>query len=154
LHPLLEAPHERADALREAALDAAAVKPNLAGIRVLVVDDQEDSVEIVRRVLERNGGNVCTARSMDEALKAFANFSPDVLLSDIGLPNHDGYELIARLRSLPGGRRVPAVALTALARSEDRNRALRAGFQMHIAKPVDFAELITVVQNLAALRNE
>ena len=154
LHPLLEAPHERADALREAALDAAAAKPNLAGIRVLVVDDQEDSVEIVRRVLERNGGNVCTARSMDEALKAFANFSPDVLLSDIGLPNHDGYELIARLRSLPGGRRVPAVALTALARSEDRNRALRAGFQMHIAKPVDFAELITVVQNLAALRNE
>jgi PAS domain S-box-containing protein len=154
LHPLREEPDEQAEALRRAALDEGAVKPDLAGIRVLVVDDEEDSVEIVRRVLERNGSEVCTARSMDEALEAFVGFSPDVLLSDIGLPHHDGYELIARLRALPGGRRVPAVALTALARSEDRNRALRAGFQMHVAKPVDFAELITVVQNLAALRTD
>ena len=66
----------------------------------------------------------------------------------------DGYELIARLRKLPGGRTVPAVALTALARSEDRTRALRAGFQLHVPKPVDSAELITVVQNLAALRSQ
>jgi CheY-like chemotaxis protein len=68
------------------------------------------------------------------------------------MPEHDGYELITRLRALPGGRTVPAVALTALARSEDRTRALRAGFQLHVAKPVDFTELVAVVQNLAALR--
>jgi CheY-like chemotaxis protein len=70
------------------------------------------------------------------------------------MPGHDGYELIVRLRKLPGGKSVPAVALTALARSEDRTRALRAGFQLHVAKPVDFTELIAVVQNLAALRPE
>jgi CheY-like chemotaxis protein len=75
------------------------------------------------------------------------------VLSDIGMPGHDGYELIARLRTLPGGRNVPAVALTALARSEDRTRALRAGFQLHVPKPVDSAELIAVVQNLAELRS-
>jgi CheY-like chemotaxis protein len=67
------------------------------------------------------------------------------------MPIHDGYEFIAKLRALPGGRRVPVVALTALARSEDRTRALRAGFQMHIAKPVDFTELAAVVQNLTSL---
>ena len=89
---------------------------------------------------------------MEEALAAFTRFEPNVVLSDIGMPGHDGYELIAALRALPGGRKVPAVALTALARSEDRTRALRAGFQMHVAKPVDSDELIAVVKNLASLR--
>ena len=89
---------------------------------------------------------------MEEALEVFRQFSPDVVLSDIGMPDHDGYELISRLRALPRGQSVPAVALTALARSEDRTRALRAGFQMHVPKPVDFAELVAVVQNLASLR--
>ena len=89
---------------------------------------------------------------MEEALGEFSQFSPDVVLSDIGMPRHDGYELIAHLRELPGGQSVPAVALTALARNEDRTRALRAGFQIHMAKPVDFAELIAVVHNLASLR--
>jgi CheY-like chemotaxis protein len=89
---------------------------------------------------------------MHEALDAFTQFAPDVVVSDVGMPEHDGYELITRLRDLPGGRSVPAVALTALARGEDRTRALRAGFQLHLAKPVDFAELVAVVQNLAALK--
>jgi CheY-like chemotaxis protein len=70
------------------------------------------------------------------------------------MPEHDGYELVSRLRAMPGGRTVPAVALTALARTEDRTRALRAGFQMHVAKPVDFVELIAVVQNLVSLRGD
>jgi len=91
---------------------------------------------------------------MEEALAEFGRFAPDVVLSDIGMPGHDGYDLIARLRALPGGRTVPAVALTALARSEDRTRALRAGFQLHVPKPVDSSELIAVVQNLAALRSQ
>jgi CheY-like chemotaxis protein len=108
---------------------------------VLSVDDEADSAEVIRRILQRRGATVRTARSMGDALAAFLKCRPDVLLSDIGMPGHDGYELITRIRALPGGRGVPAVALTALARSDDRTRALRAGFQM----------LVAVVRNLANL---
>lgn len=125
---------------------------DLTGIKVLVVDDEEDSVAAVERFLKRRGAEVRGTGSMHEALREFTRFAPHVVLSDIGMPEHDGYELIARLRALPGGRMVPAVALTALARTEDRTRALRAGYQLHVAKPVDFEELIAVVQNLASLR--
>jgi CheY-like chemotaxis protein len=155
--PLQPVRHEKemaAQQRRKAQVDGEATKSDLSGIKVLVVDDEEDSLGIVRRVLERNGAKVRVAGSMQEALDKFCSFSPDVVLSDIGMPEHDGYELVSRLRALPGGRIVPAVALTALARTEDRTRALRAGFQMHVAKPVDFAELIAVVQNLALLRGD
>jgi CheY-like chemotaxis protein len=130
----------------------AAGKPDLRGVKVLVVDDEEDSIEIVKRVLEQVGAEVRIAGSMEKALEEFSRFAAHVVLSDIGMPEHDGYEFITRLRKLPGGRTVPAVALTAMARSEDRIRALRAGFQLHVAKPVEFSELVAVVQNLAALR--
>ena len=139
------------DEKRAATFDESVAKPDLAGVKVLAVDDEEDSLTIVRRVLERSGAEVRAVTTMNEALKEFSRFAPQVVLSDIGMPEHDGYELIARLRALPGGRSVPAVALTALARNEDRTRALRAGFQVHVPKPVDFIELVTVVQNLAAL---
>lgn len=125
---------------------------DLHGVKVLVVDDEEDSVAAVLRILTHRGAEVRGVNSMAEALEAFTEFAPDVVLSDIGMPEHDGYELVARLRALPGGRAIPVVALTALARSEDRTRALRAGFQLHISKPVDFTELIAVVHNLASLR--
>jgi CheY-like chemotaxis protein len=141
------------DARRNAEVDEDSLKAELHGVKVLVVDDEDDSVAIVTRILERHGANVCGTYSMKEALEAFDPFSPDVVLSDIGMPEHDGYELISRLRALPDGQRVPAVALTALARSDDRTRALRAGFQTHLAKPVDFAELVALVQNLASLRS-
>jgi PAS domain S-box-containing protein len=133
------------------AIDKTALQVNLTGVKVLVVDDEEHSGDIVRRILEHYGAEVCPARSMDAALAEFTRCQPDVVVSDIGMPGHDGYELIRRLRALPGGRTVPAVALTALARTEDRTRALRAGFQIHLAKPVDAAELIAVVKNLAEL---
>ncbi len=147
-------PEELIDDERRASLDVAAKKSDLTGIRVLIVDDEDDSIEIVGRILERRGAEVRTARSMVQALEEFTRFSPQVLITDIGMPEHDGYELLARLRELPGGRSVPAVALTAMARNEDRIRALRAGFHLHIAKPVDFNELIAVVQNLAALQTD
>jgi len=134
--------------------DEAAIEADLTGVKVLVVDDDEDSASIVKRILERNRAEVRAASSMDEALAEFTRFAPHLVLSDSGMPGHDGYELIVRLRALPGGRAVPAVALTALARSEDRTRSLRAGFQMHVAKPVDAAELVAVCQNLAALRSQ
>ncbi len=139
---------------RDAAVDEAADRVDLSGVKVLVVDDEADSSEIVKRILEQGGAEVCTASSMEAALGTFTRFAPHIVLSDIGMPGHDGYELIARLRALPGGRAVPAVALTALARAEDRTRALRAGFQLHVPKPVDSSELLAVVQNLAALRSE
>jgi PAS domain S-box-containing protein len=137
---------------RNAEIDAGANEQNLHGIKVLVVDDDADSVEIVGRILRRNKAEVRAAGSMNEALGVLQKFVPDVLLTDISMPDHDGYELLAQVRALPYGRSIPAVALTALARSEDRTRALRAGFQMHIGKPVAPPELLAVVRNLAHLR--
>ena len=147
-------PEALAEVQRNVAVDEAATDADLKDVKVLVVDDEADSAGIIERILGRNGAEVRTAGSMEEALTEFTRFAPHVVLSDIGMPGHDGYEFIARLHALPGGRTVPAVALTALARSEDRTRALRAGFQLHVPKPVDSAELIAVVQNLAALRSQ
>ena len=154
LQPVRHEPEAEAEARRNTAVDKAAIQVNLGGVKVLVVDDEKDSVGTIKRILELHGAEVRGAYSMEEGLREFTQFTPDVVLSDIGMPEHDGYELITCLRALPGGRTVPAVALTALARSEDRTRALRAGFQLHVAKPVDFTELVAVVQNLAALRAE
>ena len=142
------------DGARNVEVDDAASQPDLSGIKVLVVDDEEDSLSVVSRILERRGAEVRGATTMQQALDEFTKFAPHVLVSDIGMPEHDGYELITRLRALPGGRTLPAIALTALARGDDRTRALRAGFQLHVPKPVDFAELVALVQNLAALREK
>jgi len=121
------------------------------GLKVLVADDEIDSADVIRRILERRGATVRMVHSMREALDRFTTFAPDIVLSDIGMPEHDGFELLARLRQLPGGDTVPVAALTALARSEDRIRVLEAGFQLHLAKPVEAADLIVGIQNLAAL---
>ena len=153
--PLQTVRHEAntmATQARHAEIDGAKKTIQLKDVRVMVVDDEEDSISAVKRMLERHGAQVCATSSMKEALTEFPKFSPDVVLSDIGMPDHDGYELIALLRELPGGKSVPVVALTALARNEDRARAMKAGFQIHMAKPVDFPELVAVVHNLAALR--
>jgi PAS domain S-box-containing protein len=124
---------------------------DLRGIRILVVDDEPDARETLRQILEHCNGEVETADSAAEAIRKLEAWRPDVLLSDIGMPGEDGYELIRRVRELPPerGGRTPAAALTAFARGEDRRRALRAGFQMHLAKPVEIQELATVVASLA-----
>ena len=122
------------------------------GLKVLVTDDEKDSADVIRRILERRGATVQTANSMREALDRFSAFAPDLVLSDIGMPEHDGFELLQRLRQLPGGQAVPVVALTALARNEDRTKVLQAGFQLHLAKPVEAADLLAGIQNLASLR--
>jgi PAS domain S-box-containing protein len=126
--------------------------PILAKLRILVVDDDEDAREIVRAILEECGSIVRTAASVAAAIDAFATETPDVLLTDIGMPVEDGYELIRRVRELPAskGGKIPAVALTAYARAEDRRRALNEGFMMHLPKPVDPAELVAVVANLVS----
>jgi PAS domain S-box-containing protein len=121
----------------------------LVGARVLVVDDEPDAKEIVRRLLEEQGARVVTASSAREALVALAAGLPDVMVSDIGMPEMDGYDLIRLVRSGSAARDVPAVALTAYARPEDCARVLRAGYQAHLSKPVVPSELLTTVARLA-----
>lgn len=125
--------------------------PNLAGLRVLVVDDEPDACQLLSTVLKQHEAQVIAVSSASEALVALQKFQPDVLVSDIGMPQEDGYSLIRKIRALPGekGGRTPAVALTAYARAEDRIKALNAGFQLHVAKPVNPTELAAVVANLA-----
>ncbi|HEY7116010.1 MAG TPA: ATP-binding protein [Tepidisphaeraceae bacterium] len=138
----------------ESGVATTASKPrrdSLNGICVLLVDDDADARRVVGKVLERHGARVATAGSAAEALDALDQQTPDVLLSDIGMPGTDGYDLIAQVRSRDPNRGggVPAAALTAFAREEDRVRALAAGFQLHVAKPVPTARLVGVVVELA-----
>ncbi len=125
----------------------------LDGLRVLVVEDDDDTRELVTRLLAESGAQVSTAAAASPAIERFQADGADLLISDIGLPGEDGYSLIARLRALEGsnGASVPAIALTAFARSEDRTRALQAGFQAHLAKPVEPAELLATVASFASM---
>jgi signal transduction histidine kinase len=129
----------------------AEMAPQLNDLRVLVVDDEPDAREFLARLLTESGAKVETASSVGEALLAVEKGPPDVLISDIGMPQADGYELIRAVRALPAARggQMPALALTAFARSEDRQRALLAGYQAHLAKPIHPTELITQIASLA-----
>jgi len=130
--------------------------PQLRGLRVLAVDDEQDANELVRAVLQSSGIDVATASSADEVLAMLPRVSFDALISDIGMPQVDGYALIQAIRSLPEryGGRVPAIAVTAFARPQDRSRAFLAGFDVYLAKPVDPAELLAVLGNLTGRRSE
>jgi signal transduction histidine kinase/response regulator RpfG family c-di-GMP phosphodiesterase len=122
----------------------------LEGVRILVVDDEADSRELVAAILTRCGAQVRPCESAEEALKLFKVWKPDVLVSDIGMPNEDGYSLIQKLRKqrLKLAREIPAVALTAYATDDDRNRALAAGFQMHVAKPIEPETLVKSIADV------
>jgi CheY-like chemotaxis protein len=115
------------------------------------VDDEPETRELLIEVLSKCGADVRACGSADEALEMLKHWKADVLISDIGMPGEDGYELIRKVRAMDPkqGGRIPAVALTAYARGEDRLRALSAGFQMHVAKPVEPAELVAVVASFA-----
>jgi CheY-like chemotaxis protein len=121
---------------------------------VLAVDDEADSRHLLCTVLERCGAEVKTCASAAEALAVIDEYDPDILVSDIGMPGENGYDLIEKVRAREKGRAksLPAVALTAYARIEDRLQALTAGYNMHVAKPVEPAELAVVVASLAAGR--
>ncbi|HYO23321.1 MAG TPA: ATP-binding protein [Lacipirellulaceae bacterium] len=124
---------------------------HLAGVKVLVVDDEPDARDLLKRVLGACDAEVQTAASADEALSLLRQHRPDVVVSDIGMPEKDGYEFIREVRSLPvdHGGRTPAIALTAFARSEDRTRAMIAGYQVHVSKPIEPQELIATVSSQA-----
>ncbi len=123
---------------------------DLAGVEVLVVDDEADAREVIARILQRCNAIVIAAGSADEALQLFHRSPPHVLVSDIAMPGRDGYDLIRTIRELPieRGGEVPAVALTAYAREEDRIRSLAAGFQMHLTKPVEPGPLTAAITHL------
>jgi len=123
----------------------------LQGVHVLAVDDEPDALALIGTVLEAVGARVTTAQSAEEALAKLLPDRPDVLVTDLGMPRTDGFALIAQLRQHadPKIRALPAAALTAYARSEDRTKVLRAGFQIHLAKPIDPAELVTTIASLA-----
>jgi CheY-like chemotaxis protein len=127
--------------------------PKLDGLHVLVVDDEADARKWISTVLEECGAEVIAVGSTGEALAALEQFRPDVLVSDIGMPDEDGYTLIRKIRELEPemGGRIPAVALTGYARVEDYTEALAVGFQLHVAKPVRAAELIAVVASLGKM---
>jgi PAS domain S-box-containing protein len=126
-------------------------KLNLEGVRVLAIDDEADARHLIKRILGGCGAHVETADSGAAALRYLRRTKPDVLIADIGMPSEDGYTVLRNIRQLPTeeGGNVPAIALTAFARSEDRRRAVLSGFQMHIAKPVEPSELIAMVASLA-----
>jgi CheY-like chemotaxis protein len=129
----------------------------LDGVRVLVVDDEADAQTIITAILTVGGAEVRTATSSAEAMNVLAEWPPDVILSDIGMPGEDGYDFIRRVRAWEAGRDgngndghrpIPAAALTAYARGADRIKALSAGYQSHLAKPIEPAELLAVVISL------
>jgi CheY-like chemotaxis protein/anti-sigma regulatory factor (Ser/Thr protein kinase) len=123
--------------------------PSLAGVRVLVVDNEADARALIAAVLEQWGAEVTTVGSATEAIEEIKRARPDVLLSDIAMPGEDGYDLIRQVRALDQVNPLPAAALTAFANANDRARALLAGYQVHLPKPIEAAELGAVVAALA-----
>ncbi|WP_437517842.1 ATP-binding protein [Sorangium sp. So ce1099] len=141
-----------ADGADVARASPGALERRLDGLRVLVVDDEADAGEVAGAMLRELGVEPRVARSAEEALRALVEFRPDILVSDLGMPFEDGFALMHKVRALPpdAGGGIPAVAVTAYARSEDRQRALAAGFQAYLAKPISAADLADVVSSLAA----
>jgi CheY-like chemotaxis protein/two-component sensor histidine kinase len=133
--------------------EASGERVELHRVRVLLVEDEPDNREVLRTLLERHHATVAVAGSAAEALEMMPTVRPSILVSDIGLPGMDGYELIERVRKMDArsGGRIPAIALTAHASTDDRTKALRAGFQAHITKPVEPGELVATISSLTGL---
>lgn len=134
-----------ASALRASKSEGPVVRSRdaLRGVRVLVVDDEDDARELIAIVLSTEGAEVCASASADDALERVASFEPDVIVSDIGMPGNDGLWLIARVRESHAA--LPAVALTGLTRREEVARVLAAGFDEHLGKPVDPRRLVETI---------
>jgi CheY-like chemotaxis protein len=134
-----------------AARESARNSARLNGVRILVVDDQEDARDLITSILEREGAVVSQADSVSGAMQVMAHLPFAVLVSDIGMPIEDGYELIRQVRSAtsPQLREMPAVAVTAFCTPQDRTKACSAGFQEHLPKPVDATKVVEVVAALA-----
>jgi CheY-like chemotaxis protein len=122
---------------------------SLEGLRILIVDDEADARRLISRSLSDLGATVDSAASVDQAIELLGTMPPHILVSDLSMPGKDGFDLISRIRRKHKATDLPAIALTAFAHKEDRRRSLLAGFQMHVTKPVDLAELSAVIASLA-----
>ena len=149
--PLADATAPLAEAGEKSQFTLARSQQLLSGVNVLVVDDDSDTLALMVTALTRRQANVTAVSSAGEAIRAITQKRPDVLISDIAMPDEDGYGLIEKIRRLENGGsdHIPAVAITAYAKEEDRERALSAGFQIYLAKPVELTELISVVARAA-----
>jgi CheY-like chemotaxis protein len=124
--------------------------PDLSGCRVLVVDDEPDARTLLTRILSETKAEIFAAASAEEALRLLTEKAPSIIISDIGMPKVDGYEMIKKIRtrSAATGGKTPAIALTAFARPEDRAKALAAGFQQHLTKPIEWGVLLSAIAQL------
>ena len=129
--------------------------PDLAGLTILVVEDHQDSRELLTALLEHRRAHVVSAETASAAFELVQRHQPNVIVSDIGLPGEDGLSLIRRIRDLPalGGGAIPAIALTALSSDEDRRRALGGGFQAYFKKPIEIEPLLQAVAAMASARS-
>ena len=132
------------------AADGSVPTTALMGLRILAVDDEIDATAVTAAILVSAGAEVKTAASVSQAMDLMKQWRPDVLISDIGMPDEDGYDLIRKVRAQPSDnqRNIPAIALTAFARTRDRLKVLSAGYQMHVPKPIEPLELVTVVASV------
>ncbi|WP_414552642.1 response regulator [Anabaena sp. CCY 0017] len=128
---------------------------SVEGLRLLVIDDDVDTRQILKILFELEGAKVITVASASEAIKLISQFKPDILISDISLPDEDGYSLLAKIRGLMAeqGKQIPAIALTGYTREEDRIYAFASGFQSHLCKPINLDELVYEVANLSGCKS-
>lgn len=125
------------------------VQPDrFSGVEILVVDDEVDSLDILTLVLEEEGATVIPVKSAALAMEALNQTTPDLIISDIGMPDTDGYTLISQIRQLPQGQNIPAMAFSAYGNEIDRQQTLAAGFQKHIAKPINIPKIIAIITEL------
>jgi PAS domain S-box-containing protein len=138
---------ENSEAKRREEIEAV---PNLNRMRILIVEDDADTKDMLATILKEFGAEVESTNSVAEALESFSRWDFDMLISDIGLPDEDGYSLIEKIRNSGSNKsRIPAIALTAYARAEDKTKAISAGYQLHLAKPINLTELITAISTIA-----
>jgi signal transduction histidine kinase/CheY-like chemotaxis protein len=151
--PLAEAEAEAAPAVPLAAAPRAQALGDLAGVKVLLVDDATDTLDVLQQILQHSGATIMAASSAGKALALLERERPDVIVSDIGMPEVDGFELIRRIRrrSAGAGGAIPAIALTAFTRQDDRNRAMQAGFNDYLAKPVEPGSLVAHIAQVVGL---
>jgi CheY-like chemotaxis protein len=150
LHAEPSPPQERRHPATAQGGIASETRPDIAGVKVLVIDDEPDARLLLKRLLEDRHATVLLADSAEEALRQLQAERPDVIVSDVGMPREDGYSLIRRIRALSpeNGGNTPALALTAYARADDRVKAMLAGFQQHLSKPVEPSMLIATIASL------